>query len=111
MALRTLPCLRPRTPHSRPAPPRAGSDLFLDPGRFARQVAQVVQLGASHAAPALHGDLADSGAVHLKDALDALTMRNLANGERGVEAAVALGNHDAFVRLHTLAVAFYDLHL
>ena len=38
------------------------------------------------------------------------TVRKISHGERGVDAAVALGNDDAFVRLHALAVAFLDLH-
>src|SRR5690606_6625194 len=35
---------------------------------------------------------------------------DLANDEVAVEAAVALGNHDAFVGLHTTARAFDNVH-
>src|SRR4029078_7531433 len=72
---------------------------------------QVVQLGATHTATPLHDDLADRGAVGLEDALDTLAIGDLADRERRVEAAIAAGDHDAFVRLHTLAVALDDLHL
>src|SRR4029078_2392916 len=43
-------------------------------------------------------------------ALSAFAMRNLAHGERGVQAAIALRDHDAFVSLDALALAFLDIH-
>src|SRR5882724_4672871 len=87
------------------------SDFFLDPRSLARKIAQVVELRAADIAPTLDGDVADRRAVCLEHALDALAVRDLAHGECRVESAVALGDHDAFVRLHALAVAFHDLHL
>src|SRR5581483_5127612 len=90
---------------------RSWSDLFLDPGSLARQITQVVQLRTPDATAAFDGDVADRRAVGLEDALHALAMRNLAHGERGVQSAIADGNHDALVRLHALAIAFHDLHL
>src|SRR5215472_2158478 len=93
------------------SPRRANSDLLLDARRLACEVAQVIKLGAAHAAAALHHDVADRGAVGLESALDALAVRDLAHRERGVEPAVAARDHDAFVRLHALAVALDHLHL
>src|SRR5215469_8244756 len=87
------------------------SDFFLDPRRLAGQVAQVVELGATHATTALNRDVTDRGAVGLEDALDALAVGDLAHRERGVQAAVAPGDDDALVRLYALAVAFHHLHL
>src|SRR5262249_2206396 len=87
------------------------SDLLFDAGRFAGQIAEVVQLGATDAAAALHRDVADRRAVGLEHALDALAVRNLAHRERGVEPAVALRDDHAFVGLHALAIALDDLHL
>src|SRR4029077_18368381 len=92
-------------------PPARVSDLFLDPGGLAGQIAQVVELGAAHVAAALDGDLADGRAVGLEHALDALAVRDLAHRERGVESAVAARDHDTLVRLHTLTVAFHHLDL
>src|SRR5204862_7737267 len=86
-------------------------DLFLDPRSLAGQIAQIVELGAAHAAAALDGDLADRRAVGLEDALDALAVRDLAHRERGVESAVAARDHDALVSLDTLTVALYHLDL
>src|SRR5215469_5785895 len=91
--------------------PAGVSDFFLDPRRLAGQVAQVVELGATHAAAALDGDVADRGAIGLEDALDALAVGDLAHRERGVQAAVASGDDDALVGLNALAVAFHHLHL
>src|SRR6185295_7053004 len=87
------------------------SDLLFDAGRFAREVAQVVKLRATHAASALHRDVADRRAVRLEHALHTLAVRDLAHRERGVEAAIALRDDDAFVRLHALAIALDHLHL
>src|SRR5580658_331765 len=87
------------------------SELFLDPGRLAGQITQVVELRAPHVAAALHGDLADRRAVGLEHPLDALAVGDLAHRERGVEAAVAACNDDTLVGLHALAIAFHYLHL
>ena len=43
--------------------------------------------------------------------LDAFAVGQLAHGERGVEAAVALGDDHPFERLQALAVALLDLDL
>src|SRR5256885_12476700 len=96
---------------ARSPPPAPASELFLDPRGLARQIAQIVELGAAHAAAALDGDLADRRAVGLEHALDALAVRNLAHRERGVESAVAARDHDALVSLDTLTVALYHLDL
>src|SRR5438046_1988458 len=85
---------RPSRPRHRPEKNERGVisiplDLFLDPRSLAGQVAQIVELGAAHAAAALDGDLADRRAVGLEDPLDALAVRDLAHRERGVESAVA----------------------
>src|SRR6185369_9648820 len=47
----------------------------------------------------------------LERTLHALAARNLAHGEGRVEAAVALPDDHAFVRLHALALAFDDAHV
>ena len=75
------------------------------------QVTQVVELGATHVAATLHRDVVDARAVQLEHAFHALAVRDLAHGDRGVEAAVAARDHDAFVGLHALAVAFLHLHV
>src|SRR5258708_30434768 len=87
------------------------SDLFLDARGLAGEVAQVVELGAAHVAAALHGNLADRGAVGLEHALDALAVGDLAHREGGVQSAVAAGDYHPFVGLHALAVALDHLHL
>src|SRR5690348_2256213 len=65
------------------------SDLLFDPRRLAGQVAQVVELGAPDITATLHRDVADGRAVGLEHALHTFAVRNLADGEGGVEAAVA----------------------
>src|SRR5574337_1032164 len=79
--------------------------LFLDAGRLAAAAAQVVQLGAAHVAAALDLDAGDQRAVGLERALHTLATGDLAHGERAVQAAVALGDHHAFIGLQALAVA------
>ena len=90
------------SPRRRPAV----RELFADPRRLARTFAQVVQLGATHVALALHLDRGEQRRVRLERALDAFAARDLAHGERGIEAAIALGDHHALVRLDALALAF-----
>src|SRR5581483_4011181 len=87
----------------------ARGDVFLDARGLAFQSAQVVQLGAAHLALALDLHRIDRAAVRLEHALHAGAMRHLAHGEGRMQAAIALGDHDALERLHALAVAF--LHL
>src|SRR4026209_1903930 len=94
----------------RPAPASA-SNLLFDARCLAGAVAQVVELCAAHVAAALHGDRAERRAVGLEHALDALAVRDLAHGERGVEPAVAARDHHTLVGLDTLAVAFFDFYL
>src|SRR5690606_6688113 len=84
-------------------------EVFLDAGRLAGAITQVVKLGATYRTTALDHDRVDGLAVALEHALDAFAMRNLAHGERGVEAGVLLGDDHAFIGLHALAVAFLDL--
>src|SRR5690606_37884950 len=88
------------------------SDLLLDACGLAGALAQVVKLGATHIAATLHFDRANRGAVGLEHALDAFTVGDLAHGERRVDAPIALGDDDAYVRLRTLAVALLhrDFH-
>src|SRR5690606_36210483 len=92
-------------------PARLASDLFLDARRRARAIAQVVQLGPPHVTAAPHLDGGHRGAVGLEDALDALAVGDLAHGERGIQPAVALRDHDSLERLQPLPLAFGDLHL
>src|SRR3990170_5280452 len=82
-----------------------GTDAFADARRLAGALAQVVELGAPHLALALHFDRGDQRRVGLEGALDALARGHLAHDERGIEAAVALGDHHALERLHALALA------
>src|SRR5258705_2774727 len=86
-------------------------DLLFDARGLAGQFPQVVELRAPHVAAPLHLDLRDRRAVSLEHALHAFAVRHLAHRERGVEAPVALSDHDAFIALHALAVAFLHLHL
>src|SRR4051812_32934679 len=84
--------------------------LFLDTRRLAAALTQIVQLGAADVAAALDFDAGDQGAVGLERALHAFAAGDLAHREAAVQAAVALGDHDAFVGLHALAGAFDDAH-
>src|SRR5688572_5370269 len=87
----------------------AASDLLPDAGGLARARAQVIELRAAHVAFALHLDRGDERRVGLESALDALARGDLAHDERGVEAAVAPGDHHALEGLHALALAFHHV--
>ena len=83
-------------------------EVFLDAGFLAFQVAQVVQLALTDITAALDRHGVDGGTVGLEHALDAETVRDLADGESGIQTAVLDGNDHAFVGLHALAIAFFD---
>ena len=85
--------------------------LFLDPRRLARTFAPIVQLGATDIATTFHFNGNDQRGIGLESPLDAFAGRNLAHGERRIQATVALGDDDTLVSLQTLAIAFLDLDL
>src|SRR5688572_9426880 len=90
---------------------RFAAHPLADARRFARASAQVIELGAAHIALALHFDRSDERRIGLEGALDALSRGHLAHDERGVEAAVALGDHHAFERLQALPLALHHVHV
>src|SRR6476659_5917201 len=109
----SVPCPVSQPGHHLPSATRsfalaavARRELFADPCRLAGAAAQIIEFGATDVALALHLDRCDQWRIRLERALHALATRNLADGEPGVEAAIALGDHHAFVRLHALALAF-----
>src|SRR6218665_1532138 len=89
----------------------ARRQLFLDAGRLAAALTQVVQLGTAQIATALDLDAGDQRAVGLERALHAFAAGDLAHGKTAVQAAIALGDHHALVSLHALAAAFDHIHI
>src|SRR4051794_17333778 len=83
--------------------------LFDDAGRLAAQLAQVIELGATHLAAAHHLDRVDHRRHHREYALDAFAVGNLANGEALVEPAAGAADAHAFIGLHAGALAFDHL--
>src|SRR5690349_25150060 len=59
------------------------SDLFLDAGSLAAEIAQVIELGPADIATSFHLDFSNGGAVRLKHALHALAVRNLSDRKIG----------------------------
>ena len=72
-----------------------------DTGALAAEFAQIVQLGATDAAKALHFDLGDAGAMERENALDADAVADLADGVAFADAAVLAGDDDALKSLKT----------
>src|SRR6266851_5766369 len=83
-------------------------DFFADARALARARSHVIELGAAHVAFPLQLDRVDRRGISLEGALDALARGHLAHGERGIDAAVLLGDHHPLVGLHALALAFDD---
>src|SRR6185437_14307566 len=82
--------------------------LFADAGRLAGEIAEVIELRAAHAAAAHNYDLGKHRAVHREDALDADTVRNLADGEGLAHPGAATGDADALEGLDALLLTFTD---
>src|SRR5258705_6896125 len=83
-------------------------DFLANARPLARELAHVIELGAPHVAFALELDRVDQRGIGLEGALYALARGHLAHGERGIDAAVLLGDHHALICLHALALAFDD---
>src|SRR5258707_399433 len=84
---------------------------FLDARGLAREVAQVVQLGAAHAATAHDVDLCQHGAVQREDALDTYTVGDLPDRERRAHAGSATRSADALEGLNALLLTFLDANV
>src|SRR5690606_16523849 len=86
------------------------TDVGLQAGGLAAQLAQVVELGAAAAAAAHDRDLADQRRREREDALDALAERHLADRDGAAGApAVLAGDDDALEGLDARAVALGHL--
>src|SRR5712671_2960760 len=83
-------------------------DFLADARPLARELAHVIELRAAHVAFPLELDRIDRRRIGLESAFHALARGHLAHGERGIDAAVLLGNHHALVGLDALALALDD---
>src|SRR2546421_585897 len=112
---------RPPAAYGGTPPPRGGDgpclllaallvafDFLADARALARELAHVVELGAAHVAFPLQLDRIDHRGISLESALHALARGHLTHRERGIDAAVPLGDHYALVGLHALALALDD---
>src|ERR687889_2759660 len=92
----TRRCSSAQTARSRTSVGRGaiGSALALlpDAGRLAAQRAEIIQLRAAHPSPANQLDRGDRGTVNRKQALDADSSRDLADGEGLADAGAPLGD-------------------
>src|ERR1035437_3088125 len=79
-------------------------------GSLALQGAQIVQLGAAHAARADHIDVIHYLGVYREDTLHALAKTDLADGDALTHAHAVAGNQNAFESLQAFFLAFPDFH-
>src|SRR5271157_2388982 len=100
-----------RHPDGRPARCSLFALALAQARRFALQAAQVVQLGAAHAAGAHDVDMVDHRSVQRENALDAGAEAGLANGDGLAHAGVIAADHGALEGLQAFLVAFPDLHV
>src|SRR6476619_7402963 len=84
---------------------------FLDARGLAGEMTQVVELGATDTAATDHVDVGQHGAVEGENALHADAVRDLADGERGADAAAPTGDDHSLERLDALLFPFLDAHV
>src|SRR5690606_31318865 len=84
--------------------------LLLDLRRLPDPVAQVVELGAPHIAPADHLDPRDGGRVQREGALDADAVAHLADLERLAHAGPRPGDPDTLEDLDAFLLTLDDAH-
>src|SRR6185437_3647420 len=82
---------------------------FGNAGGLAAPSSQIIELGATHAAPAYHLDRVDQRRMDGEDALDALAIGNLAHGEILVHPAAGAPDAYALIGLHAAALALDHL--
>src|SRR6266550_772823 len=75
-----------------------------DAGGLSSQVAQIIELGATHASAADDRDVCDHRTVHREDPLDTDAVGDLPDGEGRADPAAALGNADALKSLQPFLV-------
>src|SRR5262249_51231064 len=85
--------------------------LLVDPGRLTLADPEVVELGATDGALALHLDALDDRRVEREDALHAHAARDLADREGLANAAAAPCDHDSGEELDALLLALANLHV
>ena len=76
-----------------------------------REVAEVIELRASHVAAGLDLDLRHEGRLHGEHTFDANTARNLSNREGLADASALATDHDALEDLNALFVAFANAYV
>src|SRR5581483_2930545 len=82
---------------------------LADAGGLAAAAAQIIQLGATDLAAAHDLHRVDHRRIQREDALDAFTVRNLADGEVLVEAVAGAADANAFIGLNAGALALDHL--
>src|SRR3954454_3242764 len=83
--------------------------LLGDARGLAAQTAQVIELGAAHLAAAYDLDRVDHRRIERKDALHALAIGDLADGEVLIEAGARPSDADALIGLDAGALALHHL--
>jgi hypothetical protein len=84
---------------------------FPQASSFALKSAQIVQLGATHAAGANEIDVIDNRRVDGEDTLNALAEADLPNGDRLAQSGVISRDYSAFESLQPLFVTFPDANM
>ena len=79
-----------------------GNALLLDTGSLTRELAQIVQLGATHLAVLVHLDAVNVGRLQGEDTLHAHGTRHLTNGETLLLTMTADLDDHATIELNTL---------
>ena len=83
---------------------------FLNLGRLALTITQIVQLGAANFTVADQFNVIHTGRVDRESTFNTNAIGYTANSESFTDAAVAFGNNSAFESLQTFTVAFNNLH-
>ena len=83
---------------------------FLDLGRFALTITQIVELRAANLTVTDQIHMIDTGGIDRESTFNTDTVGHPANRKGFADAAVALGNDSAFESLQTFAVTFNNLY-
>jgi hypothetical protein len=89
----------------------SASDAFLNAGRSAHAVSEIVELGSTDFAASHDLDFLNQGRMQREAALDADAVRNPPHGIGFVNARTPAFNDYSFKNLNTLALAFPDFHV
>src|SRR3546814_8691475 len=90
---------------------RLANQFLFDASGFTRTAAQIIKFSTAYIATAFYFNAGNLRGIQLESTFDCFARRNLADDNERVQATITLADNNAFLCLHTLAVAFDEHYI